>query len=45
MPRIGRTGRLGNKGRASSFFDGRDDDKLARPLVKVGVGDFTLSSS
>merc|ERR1719220_2016814 len=33
--RIGRTGRLGNKGRASSFFDGRDDDKLARPLVKV----------
>ena len=35
--RIGRTGRLGNKGRASSFFDGRDDDKLARPLVKVGA--------
>jgi len=33
--RIGRTGRCGNTGRASSFFDQSKDQELARPLVKV----------
>ena len=33
--RIGRTGRIGNKGRATSFFQPGKDDKLARSLVKV----------
>ena len=35
MPRIGRTGRVGNTGRATSFFDERENAALARPLVKV----------
>ena len=34
-PRIGRTGRVGNTGRATSFFDERENAALARPLVKV----------
>jgi len=33
--RIGRTGRVGNTGRATSFFDERENAALARPLVKV----------
>jgi len=33
--RIGRTGRIGNKGKATSFFDAQRDDKLARGLVKL----------
>jgi len=33
--RIGRTGRCGNIGRATSFFDANNDSPLARPLVKV----------
>lgn len=33
--RIGRTGRIGNKGKATSFFQPDRDDKLARSLVKV----------
>ena len=33
--RIGRTGRIGNKGQATSFFELGKDDKLARSLVKV----------
>ena len=33
--RIGRTGRIGNQGKATAFFDRRSDDKLARSLVKV----------
>lgn len=33
--RIGRTGRIGNKGRATSFFQPGKDDRLARSLVKV----------
>ena len=33
--RIGRTGRCGNIGRATSFFDPSADSQLARPLVKV----------
>merc|ERR1719233_1839590 len=33
--RIGRTGRVGNIGRATSFFDERENAALARPLVKV----------
>ena len=33
--RIGRTGRCGNIGRATSFFDPQSDAALARPLVKV----------
>ena|SRR6218665_189404 len=35
--RIGRTGRCGNLGRATSFFDPERDSALARPLVKVLV--------
>ena len=35
VPRIGRTGRVGNTGRATSFFDERENAALARPLVKV----------
>ena len=33
--RIGRTGRVGNTGRASSFFDPEDDTQMAKDLVKV----------
>nr|BAE93269.1 RNA helicase [Tubifex tubifex] len=35
--RIGRTGRCGNLGRATSFFNPSSDQPLARPLVKVLV--------
>jgi len=35
--RIGRTGRCGNIGRATSFFDPVTDSALARPLVKILV--------
>ena len=33
--RIGRTGRLGNTGRATSFYDGQQDSGLAGDLVRV----------
>ena len=33
--RIGRTGRIGNQGKATAFFDRTKDQKLARGLVKV----------
>lgn len=33
--RIGRTGRIGNKGKAMSFFTRGKDDGLARALVKT----------
>ena len=33
--RIGRTGRIGNQGKATAFFDRTKDPKLARGLVKV----------
>ncbi|XP_031562414.1 ATP-dependent RNA helicase DED1-like [Actinia tenebrosa] len=33
--RIGRTGRIGNKGKSTSFFLRGRDDKIARGLVKV----------
>ncbi|XP_008211801.1 ATP-dependent RNA helicase vasa isoform X2 [Nasonia vitripennis] len=33
--RIGRTGRVGNKGKATSFFDPRYDEKLQGDLVRV----------
>ena len=33
--RIGRTGRLGNTGRATSFFDTQQDSGLAGDLVRV----------
>jgi probable ATP-dependent RNA helicase DDX4 len=33
--RVGRTGRIGNKGLATSFFDAGRDSKLARGLVKL----------
>jgi probable ATP-dependent RNA helicase DDX4 len=33
--RIGRTGRIGNKGKATSFFEQGRDEKLGRSLVKV----------
>ena len=35
--RIGRTGRVGNTGRASSFYDPEEDSYLAKDLVKVLV--------
>lgn len=33
--RIGRTGRVGNRGRATSFFDGDQDGSLAADLIKI----------
>ena len=33
--RIGRTGRIGNQGKAVSFFSRGKDEKLARALVKI----------
>ena len=33
--RIGRTGRVGNSGRATSFYDKNSDQALSRPLVKI----------
>ena len=33
--RIGRTGRLGNQGLATAFFDSRKDQQIARSLVKI----------
>lgn len=33
--RIGRTGRIGNRGRATSFFDHEQDADLAAGLVKI----------
>lgn len=33
--RIGRTGRCGNVGRSTSFFDPETDGTLARPLAKI----------
>ena len=33
--RIGRTGRCGNMGKATSFYDPDDNKDLARPLVKI----------
>nr|AQX83025.1 vasa [Oscarella lobularis] len=33
--RIGRTGRIGNKGLATSFFDAERDAPLARSLIKI----------
>ena len=33
--RIGRTGRIGNQGKALSFFCRGKDEKLARSLVKI----------
>ena len=33
--RIGRTARMGNKGKATSFYDERKDEELAQPLVNI----------
>lgn len=33
--RIGRTGRVGNRGKATSFFDSETDSALAGDLVKI----------
>jgi len=33
--RIGRTGRLGNSGRAVSFYDSSSDNNLASELVRI----------
>ena len=33
--RIGRTGRVGNRGKATSFYDPDVDAHLARDLVKI----------
>ena len=35
VPRIGRTGRVGNTGAATSFFDRAKDGGLARPLLDI----------
>ena len=43
--RIGRTGRVGNTGRATSFFDERENAGLARPLVKVTHNLFYMLSA
>lgn len=36
--RIGRTGRVGNSGRATSFFDPEQDRTLAADLIKILEG-------
>ncbi len=41
--RIGRTGRIGNQGKATAFFDMNKDGSLARSLVKV-LADVSLVS-
>lgn len=33
--RIGRTGRLGNSGRAVSFYDSSSDNNLSSELVRI----------
>lgn len=33
--RIGRTGRVGNEGKATSFYDSATDAQIARSLVKI----------
>ena len=33
--RIGRTGRVGNRGKATSFYDPKDDVKIAGELVPI----------
>jgi probable ATP-dependent RNA helicase DDX4 len=33
--RIGRTGRVGNRGKATSFYDPEYDAPLAKPLLKI----------
>jgi len=33
--RIGRTGRVGNLGKATSFYDSGEDQPLAKPLIKI----------
>lgn len=33
--RIGRTGRLGNRGKATSFYDSGDNRSLATDLVRI----------
>lgn len=33
--RVGRTGRVGNLGKASSFYDSETNGALARPLIKI----------
>lgn len=35
VQRIGRTGRLGNQGKATSFFDVDRDYHLAEPIIKI----------
>ena len=44
--RIGRTGRIGNQGQATAFFQRDRDAHLARALVKVlaGVSDVCMSN-
>lgn len=40
--RIGRTGRIGHQGKATSFFQRGKDDKIARGLVKI-LSDVSMS--
>ena len=42
--RIGRTGRIGHQGKATTFFQRGKDDKIARALVKILSDVSTLSS-
>ena len=42
--RVGRTGRIGHQGKATSFFTRGKDDKIARSLVKV-LSDVSIAGS
>lgn len=35
VQRIGRTGRLGNQGKATSFFEADHDYHLVEPVIKI----------
>lgn len=42
VQRIGRTGRLGNQGLATSFFDDKKDCHLVEPIIKILLSVFNL---
>lgn len=45
IQRIGRTGRLGNQGIATSFFCDKKDNHLIEPIKKILLSVFNLFSS
>lgn len=45
VQKIGRTGRLGNEGKATSFFDFTQDYALIEPIIKTFISVINLSSS